>query len=150
MARDARHGFTLIEVALTLALVGTLAALGTVGYRGFVERARLAQVVVDLKNISIAVDGHEAATGSLPDTLADAGMGGMTDIWGNPYVYLRLDTAKKGKARKDKFLVPINSDYDLYSMGPDGKSVAPLTAKASRDDMIRAADGSYYGPAAGF
>jgi len=41
--------------------------------------------------------------------------------------------------------VPINSDFDLWSMGPDGKSVPPLTAKASRDDIVRANDGTFYG-----
>lgn len=34
-----------------------------------------------------------------------------------------------GGARKDRFLVPINSDFDLYSMGKDGQSVGPLTAR---------------------
>ena len=59
-----------------------------------------------------------------------------------------MSTVKgKGKLRKDKFLVPLNSDYDLYSMGPDGKSVPPLTAKASRDDILRANDGEFFGPA---
>ena len=41
-----------------------------------------------------------------------------------------------GKMRKNRFLVPINSEYDLYSMGKDGKTQMPLTAKASRDDVI--------------
>lgn len=50
-----------------------------------------------------------------------------------------------GQARKDQFLVPLNSDYDLYSKGPDGKSSPPLTAKESRDDIIRANDGAYFG-----
>jgi len=52
--------------------------------------------------------------------------------------------------RKDHNLVPLNTDYDLYSMGPDGNSVGPLTAKASRDDIIRANNGSYIGPAANY
>ena len=56
----------------------------------------------------------------------------------------------KGKMRKDRFLVPINSDFDLYSMGKDGKSSPPLTASASRDDIIRANDGAYVGPAEGY
>jgi general secretion pathway protein G len=47
-------------------------------------------------------------------------------------------------------LHPINSDYDLYSIGKDGESVAPLTAKKSWDDVIRAADGAYIGLAKGF
>jgi general secretion pathway protein G len=55
-----------------------------------------------------------------------------------------------GQPRKDRFLVPINSDYDLYSMGPDGASTPPLTAKASHDDIIRASDGAYVGVAENF
>ena len=47
--------------------------------------------------------------------------------------------------RKDRFLVPINSCYDLYSMGKDGQSVPPLTAKASWDDIVRANDGAFVG-----
>jgi general secretion pathway protein G len=35
-------------------------------------------------------------------------------------------------------------------MGPDGKTVAPLTAQDSRDDIIRANDGRYVGPAADY
>jgi len=54
-------------------------------------------------------------------------------------------TNGKGKVRKDHNLVPLNSDYDLYSMGKDGKSVSPLTAKASRDDIVRANNGAFVG-----
>jgi general secretion pathway protein G len=53
-------------------------------------------------------------------------------------------------ARKDRFLVPINSDFDLYSMGPDGRTQATLNAPVSRDDVIRAANGAYYGLAEKF
>ena len=42
-------------------------------------------------------------------------------------------------------MVPVNSDYDLYSMGKDKKSAAPFTAKASRDDVVRANNGGYVG-----
>ena len=48
-------------------------------------------------------------------------------------------------ARKDRFLHPLNSTYDLYSVGKDGKTVAALTAKASKDDIIRANDGGFIG-----
>lgn len=51
----------------------------------------------------------------------------------------------QGEMRKDRFLVPINTWFDLYSMGPDGKSAAPLTAAASRDDVIVANDGDFIG-----
>ena len=74
----------------------------------------------------------------------------MQDPWGNPYQYLNLSDPKlkgKGQARKDHNLVPINSDFDLYSMGKDGASVSPLTAKASRDDIVRANNGRFIGRA---
>ena len=58
-----------------------------------------------------------------------------------------MEGASVGKKRKDKSLHPLNSDYDLYSMGPDGRSVSPLTAKASRDDIIRANNGGFIGVA---
>jgi general secretion pathway protein G len=57
------------------------------------------------------------------------------------------DAKTKGSIRKDKNLVPINSDFDLYSKGPDGKSTPPLTAKDSLDDIVRANDGGYFGVA---
>lgn len=59
-------------------------------------------------------------------------------------------TCGSGKPRKDHFLHPINSDFDIYSMGKDGDTVAPLTAKKSHDDIIRANDGGFYGLAANF
>jgi len=46
--------------------------------------------------------------------------------------------------------VPINTDFDLYSMGPDGRSAPPLTAKHSRDDIVRANDGAFIGLASDY
>ena len=49
------------------------------------------------------------------------------------------------RPRKDRFLVPVNTDYDLYSSGPDGQSVREFSAKKSRDDIVRAGNGAYIG-----
>lgn len=86
---------------------------------------------------------------------AEAGDNNATllDPWGSPYQYLNIQnsTAKgKGSFRKDRFLVPINTDYDLYSMGRDRQSTPPLTAKNSKDDVIRANNGGYIGLASAF
>jgi general secretion pathway protein G len=43
--------------------------------------------------------------------------------------------------------VPINTDFDLYSVGPDGNTQPPLTAPVSRDDIVRANDGRFIGKA---
>ena len=145
IAQSLERGFTLVELALTVALIGILSTIAVSGYANYHERARNTQAIVDIKNLATEVDGYEVATGQLPSTLAQAGVGGMIDVWGNPYQYLRLDPKDPGQPRKDKFIVPINSDFDLYSMGPDGRSVGPLTARSSRDDIIRASNGSYIG-----
>jgi general secretion pathway protein G len=55
-----------------------------------------------------------------------------------------------GGARKDRFLVPINSDFDMYSMGKNLDSVASLNPPKSQDDVIRASDGGFYGLARNF
>ena len=70
------------------------------------------------------------------------------DPWGFDYRYLNFAAdapGVKGQIRKDHNLHPLNSEFDLYSVGPDGESRAPLTAKASRDDVIWARDGAFVG-----
>lgn len=55
-----------------------------------------------------------------------------------------------GGARQDRFLIPINSDFDIYSMGKDKDTVAQLNPSQSHDDVIRASDGGFYGLAKNF
>ncbi|MCK5349609.1 MAG: prepilin-type cleavage/methylation domain-containing protein, partial [Desulfobacula sp.] len=92
----------------------------------------------------------EMERGSFPLNLAQIGLDTLRDPWGNPYQYLPVQGAKIGKLRKDHALVPVNTDFDLYSVGPDGKSLGPFTAKASRDDIVRANNGQYVGPVSGY
>jgi general secretion pathway protein G len=146
--RRLEPGFTLVELALTVALIGVLSALSISSYASYRERARQTQVIVDIKTIATELDAYEISTGQLPSTLGAVGYAGKCDIWGNLYQYLRLDPKDPGQPRKDKFIVPINTDFDLYSLGPDGKSSPPLTAQSSRDDIVRASNGSYIGVAA--
>ena len=140
-----RRGFTLVEIALVVGIIGILAALATSSWSVYRDRARKASTIATMASIASAIDAFAAASERLPLDLAEIGMDKLLDPWGNPFRYTNLAITPKGKWRKDKFLVPINSTYDLWSMGPDGKSAAPLTAKASRDDIVRANDGTFYG-----
>jgi general secretion pathway protein G len=40
---------------------------------------------------------------------------------------------------------PVNTDYDLFSMGKDGKYQKSFKDKTSRDDVVRAYEGRYVG-----
>lgn len=144
-------GFTLIEIILSLAILGILAGIAIPLYAGYVDKAKMETAIADVRTISSAVTTFFANRNTYPESLAEVGYATYRDPWGNPYQYLNIQTAKnKGLMRKDRFLVPINSDYDLYSMGKDGQSIPPLTANVSKDDIIRANDGAYIGPAGGF
>jgi general secretion pathway protein G len=79
------------------------------------------------------------------------GFGAHSDPWGRPHQFTKLQGINgKGKARKDKNLNPLNADYDLYSVGPDGLTALPLTAKAARDDIVRANNGAFVGVASDY
>ena len=114
-------------------------------------QAKVARSVGDITAIETDITGYEATNGQLPDALSQIGDNIYLDPWKNPYQYVNHANMKgNGKLRKDRFLVPLNSDYDLYSMGADGQSVAPITASKSKDDIIRASNGAYVGLASQF
>ena len=150
-----RGGFTLIEMLLVMAIIATISALAVPALQQAVENARVARAIGDIESMQIELLTWRANMDSLPVSLAAIGRSGEVDPWGTPYQYLRLETPgdpnpSTAQARKDRFLVPLNSDFDLYSMGKDKSSVAPLNAKASRDDIVRALDGAFIGLAAKF
>jgi general secretion pathway protein G len=144
-------GFTLIELLIVVALVGTLAAISIPIYFRALDKARTTRAIADIKNISITINVRQLLAGTYPDSLAEVGFDNLLDPWGHPYEYLNLTGATNhGRARKDKNLVPLNADYDLYSVGKDGASVSALTAKASQDDVVRANNGGFIGLAADY
>lgn len=149
--RRGRHGFTTVELMIALGLVAVLATLSVNAWGGWRERVNVQKAQDDIIAISVVVDQYWQDKQGYPASLAAIGRGALRDPWGNPYQYLNLTTANgNGQARKDHSLVPLNSDYDLYSMGPDGRSASPLTAQSSRDDVLRANNGRFVGPVSAY
>ena len=140
-----RRGFTLIELLISIAVIATLTAIAIGVYANITERSKVAKAIADLRIMDGEMAAFEGENGRLPNDLAEIGHASLLDPWGNPYEYLAYSSGNPGKIRKDHSLHPLNSTYDLYSKGKDGKSSSPLTASASRDDVIRANDGSFFG-----
>jgi general secretion pathway protein G len=147
---DRRHagrdrGVTLVELVLLLAIVGVLATLAITTYRGWRDRLNIDKAYSDILVIATSITEFRDDYKRLPVDLAEIGKDTLRDPWGHAYQYVNHTTASPGLFRKDKNIVPINTDFDLSSNGKDGVSVAPLTAKESRDDIIRANDGAFIG-----
>jgi general secretion pathway protein G len=141
------RGFTLIEVMIVIAIIGILASIGIPNFIKYREKARVAAAITEIQFIQKAIAEFSVENGMLPANLAEVEMNELKDPWGRPYQYYRMTGTNKdtGNARKDQSLVPINSDYDLYSMGKDGMSPSPLTSAESQDDVIRANNGGFIG-----
>lgn len=148
-----RSGYTIIELAVAITIMLLVVGIAVPSYQNHHDKALVAQATSDIKSLDVLITQYYADNTSFPDSLADVGKAGMLDPWKNPYQYLRLSPLGPGAAgqrRKDKNLVPINSEFDLYSMGKDGNSVPPLTGASSRDDIVRANDGRFVGPASDY
>ncbi|MGH7381890.1 MAG: prepilin-type cleavage/methylation domain-containing protein [Candidatus Methylomirabilales bacterium] len=145
-------GLTIIELLIVMMIMATLASLGAPLYANTLNNARITKAVADIRVLEKEILVFQLFNGRFPNNLVEVQRANLLDPYGNPYQYLSIADAGKGKGdfRKDKNLVPINSDFDLYSTGRDGQSVPPLTAKQSWDDVIRAANGGFVGLASEF
>ena len=139
-----------MELMTALVVVGLLAAIALPSYAAIVERQKVGQARIDLLKIGTLIEQYRTMQFSIPESLADLGpnVNLPKDPWGRDYQYLNFNSPApgvNGKIRKDHNLHPLNSEFDLYSLGEDGQSQSPLTARASRDDVIWARDGAFVG-----
>jgi general secretion pathway protein G len=144
------YGYSLIEVMMAIAIVSILAVIATPNYMQYREKARIAAVITEIRGLEKAITSYAIDNGVFPPSLDAIGFGALKDAWGTPYQYLPVEGNPPGRLRKDRFMVPVNTDYDLYSKGKDKRSVSPFTARASRDDIVRANNGAFVGLASNF
>ena len=149
-SEDPPAGFTLLELLIVTVIIGTLWTMAAPSLQRAREQAQVGAAIAELRVIQSELAIYIEVNFGPPVSLAAIDRAGLLDPWGYSYIYNPLTGPGVGQARMDKFMVPLNTDYDLYSVGPDGKSRAPLSAKDSKDDVIRALDGAYLGLAEDF
>lgn len=72
--RNRPHGFTLIELMLVIAIIGTLAAIAIPAYEDYTVRAKVAEGMELVKPVQQAVSQYYDRWGRLPKDNASAGL----------------------------------------------------------------------------
>jgi general secretion pathway protein G len=148
---EAGQGFTLIELAMAIAILGILAGIALPSYSRSIEKARVTKAIAEVSELHKEIELYKTIRKALPDTFNEIHRGSLVDPWGNPYQYLNFTkNTETENFRKDRFGVPLNKHYDVYSMGRDGESEPSITEQTSHDDVIRANDGLFIGLASEF
>jgi general secretion pathway protein G len=144
-------GYSLIELVVVIALLSTLIVVGIPLYTAYIDKARITRAEEDISNLQKEIQMYKLSKKVLPPKLSDIRDTDLMDPYGRPYRYHNFtNTDEREKRRKDRFLVPLNTEFDLYSMGKDGQSEPYIAAPKSHDDIVRANDGQYIGPASEF
>lgn len=131
------QGFTLLEVLLVCAIIAVLAAISIPSYPRLTNLAKNSRAKSEIRTIEGAISAHIADRGTLPLSLNDVGFGNLNDPWGQPYEYRPAGTRT--------FVIPINDDFDLYSLGSDRLTAASIIVPESKDDIIRGQTGGFVG-----
>lgn len=156
MQSTSEKGMTLIELMLVIAVLGVIVTIAIPSYRSYIDKTDNALAVARITTIRSVIERYylenqcypsslQEIAGSLPDN-------GL-DPWGNKYLYVNIADAGPSimsRVRRDRRLNPINTQYDLYSLGKDGVTKAQVSNKDSLDDIILARDGKFIGVAADF
>ena len=125
--KTGESGMTLIELTIVMVIIGLLAALVIPQFRGVVDDAKLKTAQTEIQVFENALQRYSIDVGDYPPT--EQGLTALwkatsleTGNWRGPYVAKPKFTDPWGRSYVYRY--PGNHegyDYDLYSLGKDGK-----------------------------
>ncbi|MDZ4198371.1 MAG: type II secretion system protein GspG [Kiritimatiellia bacterium] len=119
LTRQARDGFTLIEILLVVVIIGMLATIVTVRVPKHLENARVSKARADIQSIGLAVQTYYMNEGRYPPSLSVLSEGDDPYLergvplspWKGEYQYTYPGSHKPYR-------------YDLQTTTPDGRIIA--------------------------
>ena len=128
-------GYTLLELLVVMGILAVLTAVATPQLMGYFGKAKTQSVQIQIENIGTALEMYYMENGSYPS--ASVGLKALVEAtpeaprWNGPYL-------KKAKNLLDPWGRPYqysypgsNGDYEVYSLGPNGKATSASVAPAS-------------------
>lgn len=147
---NGNRGFSFLELLIVVGIIMIISALAVPHLLAVLDEAKVTRATGEIHAIEVNIAIFQAtSSGTLPTDLSQIEATSLIDPWGHPYQYFNhaTGTGNGGILREDLFLVALNEDYDLYSLGKDGQTTAAIGSSVSQDDIIRAASGAYTGVA---
>lgn len=142
-----RQAFTLVELIVVMGIIGVLAIMAIPMFEKYVATVKDNRSVADIRTLDKACIAYYIEKNVWPATLQVAGVGSQVDPWSRPYEYQLFGG---GATPLEDFIGnALNTEYDLYSKGPDGATATSSADAAAADDIIRSNDGQYSGLRAG-
>ena len=145
------RGFSLLELLLAITIIGILSAIAIPSYRGYLDNNKVQTAISDIRYIQVCIERYYTETFQYPPTIttiASCLPNNGNDPWGNPYVYLNIINGGHGihgQVRKNFATNPINTLYDLYSIGKDGQTHVQVSNNGGKDDIVLGRDGAFVG-----
>ena len=117
--KSTRHGFTLLEMLVVMALIGLLVGTVAVSMRGHIARSRITTAKLDIAKLNDAVESYNGFHASYPTQ--DQGLKILTGTEDVATQFIKGHELKDPWGNTYEYLVPGKNDqpFEIISAGPD-------------------------------